>query len=75
MTIRAIDDIEDFSDVRVSYISILSEKTEVRRTQLSSHYFFLCECKNCSNGSQDILKSSLNCLNCGGCVPTATGNL
>ena len=47
MIIRTINNVEDFSDLRISYLLKLYENTSRRRQKLLKEYYFLC---NCSRG-------------------------
>ena len=74
MIIRTIDNVEDFSDLRISYLLKLYENTSRRRQKLLKEYYFLCQCSRCLDFESDQLKSSVLCSKClTGCVPIKTG--
>ena len=52
---------DDFSDLRISYIPKLFERTEERRQRLMKNYYFLCECPKCLDVIGDQTKSSIKC--------------
>ena len=59
--LRTIDQVDDFSDLRISYIPKLFERTEERRQRLMKNYYFLCECPKCLDVIGDQVKSSIKC--------------
>ena len=61
LVVRTIENVDDFSQLRISYLPNLFEKTESRRQKLMQDYFFLCQCSRCQDQSSDLMKSSLNC--------------
>ena len=74
MIIRAIDNVNNFSDLRQSYLQNLTATTKKRREKLLQDHYFFCECSNCVDIIKDHTKSSLRCPNCvKGCVPLLTG--
>ena len=74
LTVRAMDKIDKFEDIRVSYLPTLFDKTQQRREILSKHYYFHCDCDNCQNELADSRKSSLKCFKCNNCVPISIRN-
>ena len=76
VVVRTIDNVKDFSDIRISYLKVLYASTEIRRKKLLESHYFLCECPKCLDEKSDDLKNSLKCgaTNCSGCVPVTTGN-
>ena len=72
LIIRTIDEVEDFSSLRVSYISKLYERTKERRHFLMIDYYFFCECSRCLEIDEDQEKTSVKCSTCQGCVPCQT---
>ena len=76
MIIRTIENVNDFSDIRHSYLKNLSASTKKRQEKLLQDHYFLCECTRCLDTKSDELKNSLKCgsANCSGCVPVTTGN-
>ena len=64
LVVRTIENVDDFSQLRISYLPNLFEKTESRREKLMQDYFFLCQCSRCQDQSSDLMKSSLNCSKC-----------
>ena len=70
---KTIEDVENFSDLRISYLGQLNENTEKRRELLMNSKFFHCECRKCLDVPRDQLKSSLICSQCGECVSTMNG--
>ena len=70
--IRAVEDVKNFEDLRISYISCLFENTQKRRDELMKKYYFECKCPKCLDEKGDGLKSSLICEKCSGCVPIST---
>ena len=74
MIIRAIENVNNFSDLRQSYLQNLTATTKKRREKLLQDHYFFCECSNCVDVIKDRTKSSLRCPNCiKGCVPLLTG--
>ena len=77
LVIKCIADqkVENFSDLRISYIPNLYENTERRRDLLMEDYYFLCDCSRCQDAVTDQWKSSLRCSQCqNGFVPFETGS-
>ena len=73
MIIRTIENVNDFSDLRQSYLQNLAATTKKRREKLLQDHYFFCECSNCQDIIKDHTKSSLLCPNCNkGCVPLVT---
>ena len=70
--IRAVEDVKSFEDLRISYISCLSENTQKRQKELMEKYYFECQCPKCLDVEDDGLKSSLICEKCSGCVPISS---
>jgi len=73
LIVRTIEDVENISDIRVSYTNLL-DNTEKRRQNLCEQYYFFCECPKCQDMEQDLTKSSMMCPDCGGCVPHKKGS-
>ena len=73
MIVRAIEDVDDFNDLSISYIPNLSVSTKKRRQDLLNEYYFHCECSKCQDVDSDIKKSSIICPDCSHCAPTSTG--
>ena len=74
MIIRSIEKVNDFSELRHSYLQNLTASTKIRREKLLQDHYFLCECSNCQDVTKDQMKSSLLCPNCNrGCSPLGTG--
>ena len=71
MTLKAIDKIEDFSDIRMAYGPIYQEPVKIRRNYLKQQYGFTCHCKFCDDEDLEaILDASTLCSNCTeGCIP------
>ena len=69
LVVRAIEDITDFDDVRISYIPRLYERTFQRQELLNSMYYFSCNCSFCQDTDSENCKSSTKCSDCGFCVP------
>ena len=68
--LRTVNLVEDFNDLRITYIPNLSDRTKHRRKELMDKYFFLCDCMRCQDPISDSLKSSILCPSCNiGCVP------
>ena len=59
ISIRAIENIESFSDVRICYIG--PEDTDGRKKELKEHYHFDCKCQLCEDEVRDSLMSSVKC--------------
>lgn len=73
LIVRTIAQVENVSDLRISYTNIL-ETTTQRRQNLSEQYYFYCDCVKCQDEEKDALKSSLVCKSCQfGCVPASKG--
>ena len=73
MIIRCIENVNNFSELRLSYLQDLTATTKIRRQKLLEKYYFLCECSNCQDNIKDQMKSSLLCPNCNkGCSPLVT---
>ena len=69
-----MDLVENFADLRISYIPNLSDRTKQRRKELMDKYFFLCDCMKCQDPISDSMKSSILCPSCNiGCVPLENG--
>ena len=69
MIIRTIENVNDFSDIRHSYLKNLSASTKKRQEKLLQDHYFLCECTRCLDTKSDNLKNSMKCTNCNsGCV-------
>ena len=74
MIIRSIENVNNFSDLRHSYLQNLTATTKIRREKLLEDHYFLCQCSNCQDVIKDQMKSSLLCPNCNkGCSPLVTG--
>ena len=71
MVIRTIEDVEDFSEIRISYLDG-RKKTAERKALLQKNYFFNCKCVKCENPNSDAKFSSLKCNNCPGWVHGST---
>ena len=69
MVIRAIEKINSFKDLRITYIPKLHESTSRRREILMKDYYFFCQCLKCQNMDLDAKKNSLLCPTCNGCIP------
>ena len=67
MIVRTIHEVENFSDVRISYIDV-TKKTQDRKKVLKEHYFFDCKCLRCEDANHDAKHTSLKCKNCPGWV-------
>ena len=66
ISVRAIENIESFSDVRISYIQKYplfrsQETAENRKKELKDHYHFDCNCRLCDVEEKYSLKSSVMC--------------
>ena len=72
LILRTLDSVEDFSQLKISYISKLFERTSERRQRLKNCYYFLCECETCLDIEADQMKTSTKCSGCQGCVPIET---
>ena len=69
MIIRTIENVNDFSDIRHSYLKNLSASTKKRQEKLLQDHYFLCECTRCLDTKSDNLKNSMKCTKCNsGCV-------
>ena len=71
MVIRTIEDVEDFSEIRISYLDG-RKKTAERKALLQKNYFFNCKCVKCENPNSDAKFSSLKCKTCPGWVHDST---
>ena len=71
MVVRTIEDVEDFSDIRICYIN-KTEKTLERKKLLKKHYFFDCKCLRCVDPNSDAKHTSLKCKSCLGWVNEKT---
>ena len=71
VVVRIIEDVENFSAIRVSYFEAC-EKTHERREYLRENYFFNCTCLKCENPDSDAKFSSLKCKSCPGWVHEIT---
>ena len=71
MTLKAVDKIENFSDIRMTYSPIYQEDVKIRRSYLKQHYCFTCHCKFCEDEDlESMLEASMLCSECdGGCIP------
>ena len=66
ISVRAIENIESFSDVRISYVQKYplfrsQETAENRKKELKDHYHFDCNCRLCDVEEKYSLKSSVMC--------------
>ena len=59
ISIRAIENIGSFSDVRICYIG--PQDTVGRKKELKDHYYFDCKCQLCEDEIRDSLMSSIKC--------------
>ena len=71
MVVRTIEDVENFSEIRICYID-KTEKTHNRRKLLKEHYFFDCKCLRCEDPNSDAKHTSLKCKSCPGWVNEST---
>ena len=71
MVVRAIEDVENLSEIRISYFDAY-EKTQERRKVLKEKYFFDCKCVRCEDPNSDAKFSSLKCESCSGWVHEST---
>ena len=67
MVVRAIEDVDNFSEIRISYFDE-REKTEERKNYLKKVYFFDCKCVRCEDPNSDAKFASLKCKSCPGWV-------
>ena len=67
MIVRTIEDVENFSEIRICYID-KTEKTHKRKQLLKEQYFFDCKCLRCEDPNSDAKHTSLKCKNCLGWV-------
>ena len=67
MFVRTIEDVENFSEIRISYLDI-TEKTVERKKRLKELYFFDCKCLRCEDPNSDAKHTSLKCKSCPGWV-------
>ena len=67
MVVRTIEDVENLSEIRISYINEI-EKTHERQKILKENYFFDCKCLRCEDPNSDAKFSSLKCKSCPGWV-------
>ena len=67
MVVRAIEDVENLSEIRISYFDCY-EKTQKRRRYLRERYFFDCKCVRCEDPNSDAKFSALKCKSCPGWV-------
>ena len=72
MIVRAIENVDSFENIRITYLSKLFESTYERQKTLSENYFFDCDCSRCQDQNTDQFKSSLICSKCQNCVPYST---
>jgi len=68
--LRAIENIQTFSDVRISYTNLL-DFTDVRKSTLRKQYYFDCDCKKCLEDDEKT-KKAIRCSSCQNCVPIST---
>ena len=71
MVVRAIEDVENLSEIRISYFDAY-EKTYERRKYLREKYFFYCKCVRCEDPNSDAKFASLKCKSCPGWVHEST---
>ena len=69
--VRTIEDVENFSDLRVSY-SDPCGKTQERRKYLKEKFFFDCKCVRCEDPNSDAKVASLKCKSCPSWVHEST---
>jgi len=76
--VRALEDISDFSQVRISYTDVKALRS-VRREELRSQYYFDCDCPECrmeNSGSEKrerLKQGSVRCPECGEDVAVDSG--
>ena len=63
MVVRTMQDVKNLSDIRISYIDVLT-KTHERKMILKEKYFFDCKCLRCEDPNSDAKFSSLKCKTC-----------
>ena len=73
MIVRTIENVPNFSALRVTYLPKLYENTRKRQEILLRDYFFSCNCEVCQDEDSNQLKFSLICSQCKGCVPLIFG--
>ena len=71
MIVRTIEDVNQYSDIRISCFYMI-EKTHERKKYLQEHYFFDCKCVRCEDPKSDAKYASLKCKSCSGWVPEST---
>ena len=71
MVVRTIDDVENLSEIRISYI-VVRENTIERKKELKKTYSFDCKCVKCEDPNSDAKFSSLKCKACPGWVHDST---
>ena len=74
MVVRAIEDVENLSEIRISYFDTraIGDKTHERRKYLRENYFFDCNCARCEDPNSDAKFASLKCKSCPGWVHEST---
>ena len=71
IVVRTIEDVENFSDLRITYFDPRG-KTHERRKYLRENYFFDCNCARCEDPNSDAKFASLKCKSCPGWVHEST---
>ena len=67
MVVRTIEDVDNFSEIRISYFDERG-KTEERKKFLKKVYFFDCTCVRCMDPNSNAKFASLKCKSCPGWV-------
>ena len=72
LTLKAVDKIDNFSEVGMIYATFLSQQdVKFRRFHLKRQYCFTCHCKFCDDEDlESMMESSMLC-SCGGCIPVS----
>ena len=71
LVVRTIEDVKNFSDLRISYFDA-RERTAERKNYLKRTYSFDCKCVRCEDPNSDAKYASLKCKSCPGWVHEKT---
>ena len=69
--VMAERDLEPGETPAISYVNTMLD-TRTRRSHLTSHWYFTCQCAACEDVTADRVKHSVRCVECGAARPVRT---
>ena len=72
IVVRAIEDVENFSTVRIEHNIDVTKNSRERKRQLKKIYHSDCKCERCEDPNSDAKFKSLKCKRCSGWVYEST---